>query len=134
MLAEDRWAKPVVYTPNVVHIPAFVSMVMAYKAEPSALNLLIGFLAKVVSACPSAASLATDGFLLPRRPSVSGLEIGSTISDDQGYLKVLCAVIALSQFDLSRYCRILLLCEHMRYLLSAVRVRRVRLLTICTSV
>lgn len=90
-----------------MHIPAFVSMVMAHKAEPSTLTLLIGFLAKVVSACPSAASFATDGFLLRRRPSVSELETGSTVSDDQGndqgYLQVLCAVIALSQFDLSRF-------------------------------
>ncbi len=106
-----------VYTPNIIHIPAFLSLVMAHKAGPSTLDLLIGFLAKTASARPSAASSATGSKPLRRRPSMSELEIGSPISEDQGYLKALCALIAISQFDHIRYCRFVFSFELLIYLI-----------------
>jgi hypothetical protein len=104
-LTQDGFAQAVVYTPNIIHIPAFLSLVMAHKAGPSTLSLLIAFLADVANVRPSAATLSAGSKPLRRRPSVSELEIGCEVSDDQGYLKALCAVIALSQFDYLRYCR-----------------------------
>jgi hypothetical protein len=124
----------VVYTPNIIHIPVFVSLVMAHKAGPSTLNLLIGFLTKTASARPSAASPATGNKPLRRRPSVSELEIGPPISDDQGSLKALCALIAISQFDHIRYCRFLLLFELSRHLMHILRDLVCALAHDCTAV
>jgi hypothetical protein len=105
-LNEDGFAHAVVCVANIPHISAFTSLVLAHNRSIATLPSLLSLLHNIASTRSSAAASFDSLKATKRNFAVASKSDPTTelcFNQDQAYLKACCVVIALAQFDISRF-------------------------------